>query len=288
MSAVSYKTQKIVLKKDQSTLNITLELFSEQLDEVVVTAYNEGGMTKRSITGSIASISAKDVEGQQIVNIAQALEGKVAGVRVLTSSGQPGTIPAIYIRGISTLSSSASPLTVVDGAAFSINSSMLNPNDVETLTVLKDASAAVLYGSRAANGVVMYKTRRGTRNMEPRFSFMLNYGVQSRAVPQYELPNAGEYLSLLWDATRNQLLFDVYRSRGLERGYPVTKINGVERPDLSRLKAENEDEYNELYEYAGLLASQVLYSEEGPGVNYNPYATTKTRSEWEHRICISF
>ena len=268
VSSVSYKTQEVSVD-GRSTIDVELEVFSKELDEVVVTAYNEGGTAKRSITGSISSIGAKEIEEQQIVNIAQALEGKVAGVRVITSSGQPGTVPAIYIRGVGTLSSSTQPLTVVDGAAFSINSSVLSTRDIESVSVLKDASAAVLYGSRAANGVVMYRTKRGTRYTEPRFTFSLQYGVQSRAVPQYDLPNAGEYLSLLWEASRNQKLFGLYRSNG----YPTAEINGVDRPDLTQITAAQRAA---LYEEAGILASQEFYGGDGVGITYNPYGTLIT------------
>ncbi|MCD0488221.1 TonB-dependent receptor [Pedobacter sp. MC2016-14] len=143
----------------RTTVNVTLADDNNQLNEVVVVGY--GTQTKKDITTAVVSVSAKDLQNQPITNAMQALQGKAAGVQVTSQSGKPGSGVSVSIRGNTSITASNSPLYVIDGVT-SRNADFLNPNDIETITVLKDASAAAIYGSSGANGVVLITTKKGT------------------------------------------------------------------------------------------------------------------------------
>ena len=119
-SAISYLEQRVSVG-EQATVDVQLEVFAEEIDEVVVTAYSGAGQSRRSITGSVGFIEGKDIQEQQVFTIGHALEGRIPGVRVQTTSGIPGVSPVITIRGVATLSSSASPLIVIDGIPSAIS-----------------------------------------------------------------------------------------------------------------------------------------------------------------------
>ena len=126
---------------------------------MIVVAY--GTTKKSSFTGSAENISADKLELRPITNVAKGIEGQASGVQVTSSSGQPGSSPAIRIRGFGSINASSAPLYVVDGAPYDGSLSSLNPADIESMTILKDASAGALYGARGANGVVMITTKKG-------------------------------------------------------------------------------------------------------------------------------
>jgi len=156
-------------------INVTLKENQSVLDEVVVTGYGER-VKKRDITGSISSISAKDIEERQPLNLFDALQGKAAGVLVVNDNGEPGAEGSITVRGPSTFSSDGNgtnPLYVIDGV-ITPNASAVNPNDIESVEVLKDAASASIYGSRAANGVILITTKRGVEG-SPRFDVQYVY-----------------------------------------------------------------------------------------------------------------
>jgi len=156
-SYIGYITQEITIS-NQTTLNITMVEDSEMLDEVVVVGY--GTMRKSDVTGSIATAKGKDIIKGQGFNALEGLKGKAAGVNIFSNTGQPGGEMRVIIRGISTINASASPLYVVDGVVME-NFQFLNPNDIESMEVLKDASSAAIYGARGANGVILVTTKRG-------------------------------------------------------------------------------------------------------------------------------
>ena len=141
--------------------NMRIVLTSDQtaLDEVLVVAY--GTAKKSSFTGSAQSVGGEKIELRPITNVAKGLEGQVSGVQMTSGSGQPGSSPNIRIRGYGSINASSAPLYVVDGVPYDGNLSSLNPADIESMTVLKDASAGALYGARGANGVVMITTKKG-------------------------------------------------------------------------------------------------------------------------------
>lgn len=172
---IGYTTQEVAIG-GRTTLNVQLSQSTEALQEVVVVGY--GTQKKSDLTGSLVSVSAKDIKDQAFSNINQALQGKVAGVTFTSTSGDPGEGVNVRIRGLSTFGSSG-PLYVVDGMpmeAADINS--INPNDIESTTILKDGSAAAIYGARSANGVILLTTKSGAERI-PSISFNSYYGIQS-------------------------------------------------------------------------------------------------------------
>ena len=172
---IGYTTQEVAIG-GRTTLNVQLNQNTEALQEVVVVGY--GTQKKSDLTGSVVSVTAKDIKDQAFSNINQALQGKVAGVTFTSTSGDPGEGVNVRIRGLSTFGSSG-PLYVVDGMpmeAADINS--INPNDIESTTILKDGSAAAIYGARSANGVILLTTKSGSERV-PTVSFNSYYGIQS-------------------------------------------------------------------------------------------------------------
>ena len=171
ISFIGYSTQEITVGT-QTTINVKLMPDIQQLGEVVVVGY--GTQKKTSVTGAISSVSSEQISVQPVVNIGQALQGRVAGVTVV-NNGAPGSAPIVRVRGVGTVNN-ANPLYVIDGfPTGDLNS--INPKDIESLEVLKDASAAAIYGSRAANGVILITTKRGA-NQKLSVNFDSYYGVE--------------------------------------------------------------------------------------------------------------
>ena len=150
------QTQEVAIKP---TMKVFMKVDSEMLDEVIVVAY--GTAKKSAFTGSASVVKADKLEKRQVSNITNALSGSVAGVQTTSSNGQPGTSATVRIRGIGSMASSSNPLYVVDGIPFDGDISSINSQDIETMTVLKDAAAAALYGARGANGVILVTTKKG-------------------------------------------------------------------------------------------------------------------------------
>lgn len=196
---VGYKSKQIAARPDLGT--IVLEINDAKLDEVMVVAY--GTQRKQELVGSIASVSSAQLSRQQVVSVTQGLQGLAAGVMLVNPSGQPGTAPSIRIRGISSINASSSPLLVVDGIPYDGNINTINPADVESINVLKDASAAALYGSRAANGVIMISTKKGKAGDDPQINFYTSYGRSSRAIEEFAYVSSEDYLKLAWETQKN-------------------------------------------------------------------------------------
>ncbi|HCC52820.1 MAG TPA: SusC/RagA family TonB-linked outer membrane protein, partial [Porphyromonadaceae bacterium] len=156
-SYVGFKTQVIAITNN-NVIDVVLEEDNQLLDEVVVVGY--GTMRKSDVTGAISTAKGSDIIKSQSFNALEGLKGKAAGVNIFSNTGQPGGEMRVIIRGIATINASADPLYVVDGVVMK-NFRFLNPNDIESIEVLKDASAAAIYGARGANGVVLVTTKRG-------------------------------------------------------------------------------------------------------------------------------
>lgn len=171
------------------------------LEETVVTAY--GTQKKETIVGSNTQINSDKFEDRPLTNIGKALEGASSGVQFSTTSGQPGSSTNIRIRGFSSYNLSNAPLYVVDGAIFTGSLSDINPNDIESLNILKDAASTSLYGSSAANGVVMITTKSGKKGRKGNFTFTSNTGVVTRAYKEYEKVGPEDYYRLTWTSLRN-------------------------------------------------------------------------------------
>ena len=183
-----------------SVIDVKLESDVFGVDEVMVVAF--GTAKKSSFTGSATQIGSEQIELRPLSNVTGALEGIAAGVQVTPGSGQPGAGADIRIRGFGSINASSSPLYVVDGVPFSGNISSINPNDIETMSVLKDAASTALYGSKAANGVVIITTKRG-KTGEGSISLSINEGITSRSIPEYDRVGAMDYYPLMWEAYRN-------------------------------------------------------------------------------------
>jgi len=203
VSYVGYATQVIEIDSRDS-YNIVLEMDSNIMDEVLVVAY--GTASKESITGSVASIDSKIIEKRTVSNAVGALEGAAAGVQINNASGGPGAEPSVRIRGFTTINGSNSPLYVVDGVPYSGNISDINPADVESMSVLKDASASTLYGNRASNGVIMITTKSGKGSGGMNVS--VRQGFFERGIKEYNRIGPDDFMEVMWQGYRNSLLTD--------------------------------------------------------------------------------
>ncbi|MDN3596364.1 SusC/RagA family TonB-linked outer membrane protein [Zunongwangia endophytica] len=204
-SYVGFVTKRIVVGTDD-VYDITLNTDSAALDEVLVVAY--GTTTKESFTGSASTIKAEQLEQRSLTSPLSAIEGNSTGVQFLSASGQPGSSPNIIIRGVGTLNGDTDPLIIVDGVQFEGALNALNQNDIESMTVLKDAASTSLYGSRAANGVVLITTKNGKGSQELRVNVDSQIGVVNRAISLYDNVNPGEYYELMWQGYKNSLDVD--------------------------------------------------------------------------------
>src|SRR5690606_19377852 len=172
----------------------------QEIDEVVVGAY--GTQKKSTLTGANVQIGAKEIEDRPLSNALQALDGAGAGIQIAAGSGQPGSAPTIRIRGAGSFLASNEPLIVVDGIPFPGDLGSINPNDIESLNILKDASSTSLYGSSAANGVILVTTKRGKKNSS-RITLNSSTGIISRFVEEYDRVGPADYYGLTWEAMRN-------------------------------------------------------------------------------------
>lgn len=203
------------------SINVTLEALISDLDEVVVVGY---GTQKRSnLTGSVETLDATDIENQTVTQASQVLSGTVSGVTVIQNSGQPGNDQGrILIRGMGTFSSAGnSPLVLVDGLAASMND--VNPSDIKSISVLKDASSASIYGARAANGVILIETKQGeTGKMKVSYNGYMGY---QRPTSLVQLVNSWEYAEFMNEASLNEGRSRVYTDE------EIAKFKSGEDPD---------------------------------------------------------
>ena len=196
------KTQEVAIKPN---VKIFMKSDAEMLEEVMVVAY--GTTKKESFTGSAEVIKSEKLKERPIANVTKALDGMVAGVQTTSGSGQPGSGSSVVVRGYGSINSSQSPLYVVDGVPYDGNISAINPNDIETMTVLKDASAGALYGSRGANGVIMITTKKGNSG-KVKVNLKANWGVSSRAIPRYETMDEAGYLETVFQSYKNNQIIN--------------------------------------------------------------------------------
>ena len=255
---VSYLGMKSKTIKVTSALtkNIVLENDASLLEQVVVTGYTR--TTKRRTTGSVSTITAKDLNKNPTANLDMLLQGKMAGVDVKALSGGPGESAKVRIRGTNTITGNADPLWVVDGVAlqkdlptiskaqmlsgnfsdiFSNGIAGINPNDIESVTVLKDASAAAIYGSRAAGGVIVVTTKRGVAG-KLRINYSANATMVTRPPRAVDLMDSKEKLA--WE----QELWDEYSKPYFEKNerYPVIGIVGMIRSGYGQYKGMNKEQ----------------------------------------------
>ena len=200
VSFVGYEEVKTPIA-GKTSINFVLKTSAERLDDVVVVAF--GSKRKQDVVGSVSSVKSTIINNSQATSVSSALEGAVAGLQVISSTGQPGADSSIVLRGIGSLSGGNTALIVVDGVPFNGRLSDINPADIQSITVSKDAVSNSLYGSRAANGVVMVTTKSG-RQDRTQINFTANWGVTNRAYKDYDyVTDQGEFYELTWYGIRN-------------------------------------------------------------------------------------
>lgn len=189
-------TAQTVTVGASNTVSVTLKEGAELLDEVVVVGY--GVTTPERFTGTATKIDSRNLEAKTVSNVSQALRGEVAGVNVITGSGAPGSDATIRIRGFGTVTGNAAPLYVVDGAPYSSDLSSINPADIESVVILKDAAATSIYGTRGANGVILITTKLGREGMT-RISVETRSSINTQLLPTYNtIESPEEYIEIEW------------------------------------------------------------------------------------------
>ncbi|GAB3908457.1 TonB-dependent receptor [Larkinella knui] len=238
-SFIGYQTQEVPVGS-QSTINLTLKQSDQTLNEIVVVGY--GTQQKRDVTGSIASISTKSIKDQPVPNIVEGLTGRLPGVLIQQSTGAPGNSPSIKIRGLGSISAGNGPLVVIDGQPLNSGDlanggglNLLNPNDIDKIDILKDASATAIYGSRGANGVVVVTTKRG-KSGQSRLSLDYYTGVQ-QITKKMDMLNSQQFAEFSKEAFNTAYLERVpgskiddpnsVRAAGQRYRYPRGEIGGV-------------------------------------------------------------
>ena len=199
VSFVGYVTQELPIA-GRSVIDVVLATDVKQIDEVFVVAY--GTAKKSSYTGSAGTVKEEQLQKIPSTNFTKALEGSVAGVQVTGGTGQPGSSSSIRIRGIGSVNASNAPLYVVDGAAYDGDINAIPNEDIESISVLKDAASAALYGARGANGVIMVTTKKGKMG-KGQVTAKVNLGLTARSVPEYDRVSTNQWVEKQWEATRN-------------------------------------------------------------------------------------
>ena len=206
ISYIGMQTQEVAIKPN---LRIMLKTNTEMLDEVMVVAY--GTAKKSAFTGSASVVKSDEIGKIQTSNAANALAGKVSGVQFTNASGQPGTTtPSIRIRGISSITAGNSPLIILDGSPYDGDLNNINTQDIESMTVLKDAASNALYGSRGANGVIVITTKKGDSNAA-RVTVDAKWGSNSRATQDYNMiDNPAQYYEIYYSGLKNYYIGNGY------------------------------------------------------------------------------
>lgn len=186
----------------RDVVNVALSTDATQLGEVVVVGYST--TTKQAFTGTAKTVSAENLDKKNVSNVSQALAGEVSGVRVINNSGQPGSEATIRIRGLGSVNGSRDPLYVVDGVPFNGSLNSINPADIASATILKDAAATAIYGSRGANGVVVITTNSG-KGQESFIEVDANLGTNMALLPRYNtIKSPEQFIGLAWESLYNR------------------------------------------------------------------------------------
>lgn len=282
-SFIGMQTREVKIQ-GQSLINVTLtdDLFG--LEEVIVVGY--GSVSKKDVTTAVSSVSTEDLTQRPINLVGEAIQGKAAGVSVVTPSGSPGAQPVIRIRGTTSLNGNNDPLYVVDGVPMT-DISFLSSNDVMSMHILKDASSAAIYGSRAANGVIMITTKGGEKG-QARITMNANFGVSSLA-NKIDVLNADQYTELLKDlGMANQLpaggitdqtdWYDETYQTALSQNYQVAISNANERTSYYISGGYSKEEgiikvaYFERYNMKARIQDQVKdWLKVGANISYSDY-----------------
>ena len=222
ISYIGYETVKENVS-GRSTINIGLHVQTEYMEEVVVVGY--AVMKKRDVTGAISKVSSKDLNAMPVASGSQALQGRVAGMQVSAATGAPGADISVRIRGVGSIYSDNSPLYIIDGIPSADGMNNISPNDIENISVLKDASSAAIYGSRATNGVILITTKQG-KSGDARISYNGTVNLQV-AANFIDMANTAEYVEIYNEAQRNDGNFE-------ELGIPDSVLSQLDDVDYVR------------------------------------------------------
>lgn len=280
VSYVGFKSQEV---KAAPRLSIVLEEDSEVLNEVVVIGY--GSVKRKDVTTAISSVSTKDLEKRPIISAVQAMQGKAAGVSVMQPNGQPGAGFSVRVRGTTSMNGSNNPLYVVDGVPMT-DINFLSANDIETMQILKDASSAAIYGSLAANGVIMITTKQGASG-KPKVAFNAHVGITqvnnkitSLNTEQYrELMDEIGIIQLPENLTDQTDWFDETYQNGVTQNYQVSMSGGNDKLKYF-LSAGYVDEqgvidvaYYKRYNFRSNIENQVnSWLNIGANISYSDYS----------------
>jgi TonB-linked SusC/RagA family outer membrane protein len=247
---------------NQSTVNVVLAEDENMLEEIVVQV-PYGTVRQSAFVGSQTTVGKKQIESQRVSSFTRTLDGLVPGLVSTSGGGQPGTNASIQIRGVGSVNASSGPLYVLDGVVYSGSNVSLSTDDIESVTVLKDASATALYGSRAANGVIMVTTKKGKAG-KPQITFNARTGFQERGIPEYDRVNQQQYYELMWEATRNRL----------------TGGNFANITPAINQQASNSLITGLVYNSTNVAANQVV----GPDGKFNPNASILWDDNWSKEL----
>ena len=264
VSFIGYEDQKIAIA-GKTNIEVVLQDNYTAIEGVTVQTFGE--LKKKDLTGSITAVTAKDLQKMTVSSVANALEGAVPGIQSYSTTGQPGTDAAIYIRGIGSINGNQAALIVVDGVPYSSALSSINPLDIESVVVSKDAAANALYGSRAANGVIFVTTKKGARNQKANITFEAKWGWNEMGVGEHEtMQNPGDYYEWTYagiynyfavnnpgvshDALANAAYSNLFRMTGNYMAYKLPEgetlidfATGKINPNAQLLYADNYDDY---------------------------------------------
>jgi TonB-linked SusC/RagA family outer membrane protein len=219
---ISYQTQT-VSTEGKTEISITLAEDFKMLDEIVVTGYNV--QKRRDVSGAVSKVAAKELTALPVSSAQMALQGRVAGMSVTGQTGEPGAAISVRIRGVGSISSSNEPLYIVDGIPVESGLENLSPNDIENITVLKDASSAAIYGSRANNGVVLVTTKKGEEGASKvQYNTQIGFQQHGRLTP---MVNTAQYIDIYNEATRNDNLVTPTQRPLIEGNYLLDNFADV-------------------------------------------------------------
>jgi TonB-linked SusC/RagA family outer membrane protein len=196
ISGMSMGSEDIKVGADGTVAIVVLEEDSQELTGATVYGTK---IDPKTYVGSVSTVTAADIAKRPVTNVLSALAGSAPGVQVSSGGGQPGSSPAIVMRGFGSLSASNSPIIVLDGAVYQGNMASINPSDVESISLLKDATATSLYGARGGNGVILVTTKRGRRSDKPTISIDAQTGFNTRALPMYETLDSKGWMEATYD-----------------------------------------------------------------------------------------
>lgn len=200
IEAYGYPKREVKVRDANEPLTITMEKSNQTIGEGL-TIYGQKIDPKTDV-GAVTTVTAKDIEKKTITNVVNALQGS-NGINITSGGGQPGSEPDLHVRGFGSLSAGSAPLIVLDGMIYDGSLNSINPNDVETISLLKDATASSLYGSRGSNGVIMVTSKRGVKGAKPRINFNAETGFVQRMLPPLQTINQAQYYTMAYEMMKN-------------------------------------------------------------------------------------